>query len=154
MTFCKEMEDSLCRRPMKLWEFLSAFRGSKTSISALVHDEKWATPYGEYLDRFDEMVRSQDRSILDTDIPYELSHAAAVLCEDLIFHISASGNVRLKDPNSESEDGISAVYLHDHFGGAILEEVLEKGSYRIPPDLLEKNKQNKAEMATPRKPSD
>jgi hypothetical protein len=81
----------------------------------------------------------------------ELSHAAAVLCEDLIFQISASGHVRLKDSISESEDEISAVYLHDHFGGAIIEEVLEKGSYRIPAELLEQNRLNK--MVTPGKPS-
>ena len=133
--FCQEMDTSLCQRPMKVWEFQSAFRWSSASLDSLLHGKKWMVPFGEYFDRFDDLVRSQDRDVLDSPVPIELSHAAAALCDDLVFTISDTGNVRRQEPNDISEITVSAVHIHDHFGGAVIEEVLEKGSYRLPEAL-------------------
>ena len=120
---------------MKLWEFQCAFRWSGVSLESLLHSEKWMSPLGEYFDRFDELVQTQNRDILDSLVPVELSHAASVLCEDLVFTIDETGNIRRREPSKASRIEYSAAYIHDHFGGAIIEDVLEKGSYRLPEAL-------------------
>lgn len=130
---------------MKLWEFQCAFRWSEVSLESLLHSEKWMSPFGEYFDRFDELVQTQNRDILDSFVPVELSHAASVLCDDLVFTIDETGNIRQKEPSKTSRIKYSAAFIHDHFGGAILEEVFEKGSYRLPQALwLEQAEQGAA----------
>lgn len=129
------MDPSLCQRPMKLWEFQCAFRWSSVSLESLLHSEKWMSPFGEYIDRFGELVQTQHRDILDSFVPVELSHAASVLCNDLVFTIDETGNIRQKETGNPSRIEYSAAYIHDHFGGAIIEEVFEKGSYRLPEAL-------------------
>lgn len=132
------MDPSLCQRPMKVWEFMSAFRWSDVSLIDLVHDERWVEPYGKYFDQFDQLVQSQDRAVLDSPVPIELSRAAASLCDDLLFTISDDGNIRRLTSGDESASALSATHIHDNFGGAIIEDVLEKGSYRLPDTLWPK----------------
>lgn len=130
---------------MKLWEFQSAFRWSGVSLESLLHSEKWMSPFGEYFDRFGELVRTQNRDILDSLVPVELSHAASVLCDDLVFSIDETGNIRRREPSKSSRSEYSGAFIHDHFGGAVIEEVLEKGSYRLPQALwLEQSEQGAA----------
>ena len=142
------MDTTLCQRPMKLWEFHSAFRWSDTSLEDLLHSDKWRVPFGDYFDRLDELVNSQDREVLDSPVPVELSRAAAALCSDLEFTISDTGNVRRHEGNDKLVTTFSAVYIHDHFGGAIIEDVLEKGLYRLPEALWKTHMQNKGETPT------
>ena len=105
------------------------------SFGELVHSEEWSEPYGGYFDRFDQLVQAQDRAVLDSPVPIELSRAAASLCNDLRFTISDDGNIRRLTPGDESTSAVSAVHIHDTFGGAVIEDVLEKGSYRLPETL-------------------
>ncbi len=120
---------------MRLWELISAFRSSGISLESLVHSATWNSPYGEYFDRFDELVKSQNRDILDSLVPVELSHAASQLCNDLIFTIDETGNIRRRGQSKSLDTEYSAAYIHDYFGGAVIEEILEKGSYRLPKTL-------------------
>ncbi len=128
---------------MKFWEFNAAFRWSAISLDTLLHSKEWMSPFGEYIDRYHELVQAQDRNVLDMPVPFELSHAAAVLCDDLIFTIDNRGNIRQQQPSDVSGTEISAAYIHDHFGGAIIEDVLEKGSYRVPEALWKQQAEQK-----------
>lgn len=123
---------------MKLWEFHSAFRWSGVPLGELLHSEKWRSPFGEFFDRYDQLVQDQERDVLDSPVPLELSHEAALLCDDLLFTLSDTGNIRRQLPGEHSITTVSAAYVHDHFGGAVIEDVLEKGSYRLPAALWRK----------------
>lgn len=133
---------------MKVWEFVSAFRWSEHSLAGLLNEERWSKPYGEYFDHFDQLVEAQDRSILESPIPLDLSRAAASLCDDLLFTISDSGVIRRNLSSNDSSSVVSALHIHDNFGGAVIEDVLEKGSYRLPDTL----RQQHAEQAPDAKP--
>jgi len=91
---------------------------------------------GMYFENFGQLVTEGKRDILDSFVPIQLSQAIVRLCDDLRFTISDTGNIRLAQKGNDQEHTISAVNIHDHFGGAVIEDVLEKGSYRIPASIM------------------
>ena len=60
-------------RQMKLWEVVSGFREFTNEVAAVFSSERWRGGYGATLSRFDELVRTQDRAVLDSLVPLDLT---------------------------------------------------------------------------------
>ncbi len=130
---------------MKLWETVSAFRDFGSVLQDVFGSERWRASYGASYARFDELVRAQDRSLLDAELPIELTREIAARCPHLQFRLTEDGWLRRHLSNARFRDGgeaLSAIEVHDRFGGSLIEEVLERGSTRIqkePNQSLQRN---------------
>jgi hypothetical protein len=120
---------------MKLWEAVSAFRQFNQALAEVFGSERWRATHGQSFLRFDEFVRTQDRRALDSYLPVELTREIAARCTGLQFSFSAeSGYVRAATSGLAAErDAItmSALDVHDRFGGSVIEEVIEYGSASV-----------------------
>lgn len=122
-------------RPMKLWEAVSAFRDDKQTLDEVFGSEPWRTAYFEAYSHFDELVRKQDRALLDTLLPLELTRdlASRYRKTKFLFH-PQEGLLRIADAGSSTRNGyleMTALEVHDQFGGSVIEEVLEYGSAHV-----------------------
>jgi hypothetical protein len=120
---------------MKFWEAVSAFREFETVLEEVFGSESWRATYGQDFSHFDEIVRKQERSILDGPLPLELTREIARRCGRMQFSFSPeSGCLRLKSPALAADSHtitLSALDVHDRFGGSVIEEIVEKGSITI-----------------------
>src|SRR5262245_56547092 len=121
--------------PMKLWEAVSAFREFQSALTDVFGSERWRAPYGGTFSRLDELVRTQDRAALDSPLPIELTRELARRCDGFRFHFSPdTGWLRRATPGLAAEASVitlTALEVHDRFGGSVIEEVREHGSARI-----------------------
>jgi hypothetical protein len=122
----------MATQPMKLWEAVSAFRDDQETLATVFGTEPWRTAYFEAYSHFDELVLKQDRALLDTLLPLELTRAIASRYQKtkFLFH-PREGILRIADTGSSTRDGhleMTALEVHDQFGGSVIEEVLEYGS--------------------------
>lgn len=118
---------------MKFWELASVMRGEDPVLEAVLRQEEWRK-YHEWYRAHDQLVDSQDREKLDANLP-------DALIRDVL------GKARLKyylDGTSFPEQSIlrgrrvndadvelSALTAFERYGGMVLEDTLEKGSYRV-----------------------
>lgn len=112
---------------MKLWTLFSIFRAEPSVLEQLLQDSRWL-PFLCLFRNFKQSVDSQDRMVLDADVPTDLAESAMIRCT-YRFRVQ-SGQLCLC-----VDDGINALSSADVFhryGGAAIEEVLEYGSFRIP----------------------
>jgi hypothetical protein len=120
---------------MKFWEAVCAFREFETELEAVFCSERWRDTYGRDFLRFDEIVRNQERSILDGPLPVELTREIARRCDRMQFSFSPeSGCLRLTSPALVADSRtitLSALDVHDRFGGSAIEEIVEKGSITV-----------------------
>jgi len=108
---------------MKFWELISFFRDEESVLEGVVVQPKWK-PYSD--------LRTQDRAVLDGEIPVELGREALALSEKR-FGIDDQGWLR-PTPFPESvklSQELSALEAFDRFGGSALEEVFEFGSLKV-----------------------
>jgi membrane protease YdiL (CAAX protease family) len=122
-------------RPMKVWEAVSAFDRTSPGLTfSVVSREPWC---GEYLPLFTPLgTPIHEREILDRFLPVALTRETAALSKiSLCLESNPEwGNKYLLGASRGGSglgsrvDEISAVDVHDRFGGAVIEEVLEKGS--------------------------
>ena len=120
---------------MKLWEVVSAFREHSDVLKAVVYGKRWKNPYAVLLREFAQHVRAQDRAVLDRLVPLELTREIASRCVGLRFQYSpgAGSLCRLFDSTESGSNTVvlSALEVHDRFGGSIMEQVLESGSANV-----------------------
>jgi hypothetical protein len=120
---------------MKLWEAVSAFREFPHVLAEVFASDTWRARYQERFSRFDELVHVQDRSALDYYLPLELTRDIARRCQGLTFSYSPeSGRLHRRTPDPAEDPNaitLSALDVHDRFGGSIIEEVLEYGSAKV-----------------------
>lgn len=130
------------RKSMKFWELVSAFRSERENIASVLESPKWAK-INAYFQRLDEIVKSQNREILDVEVPFQL---AREVCERskmefYLYHGSTPQILRSRKINDDGEfEMLSALEVLLRFGGEAIEEALEKGSSTVPPKELEKAK--------------
>ena len=120
---------------MKFWEVLSAFRDRQDVLQEVFSRDEWRDVYLESYTNWDELVRNQDRTILDAPVPVELSREiASRFDERFVFDPHTRILQSSTHPVVDSLDGLemSALEVHDRFGGSVIEEVLEYGSLHIP----------------------
>jgi len=121
--------------PMKFWEAVSAFREFPDVLAEVFGSDKWRTVYGETFSRWEELVNAQDRAALDEYLPLELTREIAKRCQGLTFGYSAETGHLWRMPAVFAQGlqtmMLSALDVHDRFGGSVIEEVLERGSARV-----------------------
>lgn len=119
---------------MTFWQAMSAFREHGSVLGEVFRADAWRDRFGAHYARFDDLVRVQNRAILDGELPTELTRDIAARCTRLRFTLSDDGWLR-RSTSELSGDGkttmLSALDVHDRYGGLIIEEVLEYGSARI-----------------------
>src|SRR4030095_11729722 len=121
-------------RPMKFWEAVSAFREFKSEWEEVFGGEKWEATYGQSYLCFDELVHVQDRSTLDSYLPVELTREIAGRCARLALCLSEDGWLQKASACWAWQPGaiiLTALDVHDRFGGSVIEEGLEYGSTKI-----------------------
>lgn len=121
---------------MKFWETLSAFREFPSALAEVFGSDRWSATYGDSFLRYAELVRTQDRATLDSHLPVELTRQIAQRCDGLQFCFSTdTGSLRRTTLALPAEAGmitLTALDVHDRFGGSVIEEVLEYGSATVP----------------------
>jgi hypothetical protein len=127
-------------RPMKFWEVVSAFRDEREILEAVFSSDKWRNDYLTTYLAFDKIVDRQDRQILDAPVPVELTREIAAqypatydLYPTLKHPLSQEPVSLLRSHTSEKafeEENyeLTALEVHDRFGGYAIEEVAEYGS--------------------------
>ena len=120
---------------MRFWETISAFRDDPETLRSVLDSEKWHTPYGDWNSHFDEYVRRQDQQILDALLPIELTREIAARYHKIDFYFYPKLRIlrmikRDSLPNQRTIE-MTALEVHDQFGGSVIEEVLEYGSAYI-----------------------
>src|SRR4051794_22211748 len=116
---------------MKFWELTSAFRGWPEMVRQVLALPRWRDPYLRQYEHLNRLIDQQDRGVLDAPIPLELSREVAARCPTRFVFDPASRYVRQRLTESPLPAGLvqmSAVEVHDQFGGSLIEEVFEKGS--------------------------
>jgi hypothetical protein len=114
---------------MRFWELVSAYRSEALMLQRLLDTERWRTPYGHWLEELDRLLNEQRRDVLDADVPVELARAAAAE-SSMTFSLDADGWLRKDDSvaRRSKRQTVTALEVHDRYGGSIIEEVLEYGS--------------------------
>ena len=118
------------KRPMKFWELNSVFREVPGLLNEFLCCPEWFQPWGAAFERFDEVVNHQERDILDAVVPLELSRAIA-RSDKRKWSVSPTGHLRLGTTDGPGEQVLSTLEVHEKFGGWVLEQVLEYGSFRL-----------------------
>ncbi len=120
---------------MKFWEAVSAFRDFRPALVQVFGSAQWSATHGERFTRYDELVHTQDRTALDSLLPIELRREIARRCDGLQFCFAPdTGCLRRATPALAAEVGaitLTALDVHDRFGGSVIEEVLEYGSATV-----------------------
>jgi hypothetical protein len=121
--------------PMRFWELMSAFRNWPDVLREVLATEPWRRDYLGLHARYNELVARQDRDVLDALVPLGLSREVAARCPQRFAYDPASRQLRCAgpgEPGALSSVEMTALEVHDRFGGSVIEEVFEKGSARIP----------------------
>ena len=119
---------------MKFWELTAVFGDWPEMLREVLASDRWRDPYLAQYEQNDRLVGEQDRAVLDAIVPLELSRELAVKCPTRFIFDPAFGCVRqpwTDGPLPAGSVGLSAVEVHDRFGGSTLEEVREKGVARV-----------------------
>jgi hypothetical protein len=115
-------------RPMRFWELVSVFGARRDLFRQFLAKPEWSTTYSSLFDRFDDLVRQQDRSALDTPVPVAMSRALAHV-DGRSWFLDTNGWLRAVATGSLNDRVLTTLEVHDAFGGGALEEVLERGSF-------------------------
>ncbi|HEV7240290.1 MAG TPA: hypothetical protein VGQ36_13710 [Thermoanaerobaculia bacterium] len=115
---------------MKFWELLSAFRSEGRNLESVLSHPRWSDPYAKWLQEGARLVSEQRRDVLDSPVPTELSRAVAAKSA-MTFRLFRDGYLRGSHSNGVPVEELTALEVHDRFGGSAIEEVLEKGSLRV-----------------------
>ena len=122
-------------QPMRFWELMSAFRDWPDLLREVLASEPWRGDYLGLHARYSELVARQDRGVLDAPVPLGLSREAAARCPQRFAYDPVSRQLRLAGPGASGAAGpveLTALEVHDRFGGSVIEEVFEKSCTRIP----------------------
>ena len=118
-------------KPMKFWELVSAFREEPEILSEVLGKEKWRRQYHHLFLNFDSLVQIQDREALDAPVPLELSREIAKLFSGKFYYYPEKNIIRNADVDripDEQRIILSALEVHEKFGGSVIEEIFEYGS--------------------------
>lgn len=117
---------------MKFWEVVVCFADDPQGLEAVIGNARRREPFHDHLKHFNDLVNAYSRDVLDTLVPLELSRELAARCKRSFYLSPETGNLR-GDRHSyrPSDIQMTALEVHDHFGGSVIEEIGEKGSVRV-----------------------
>jgi len=128
---------------MKFWETISAFRDDPEALTKVFGSDQWRADYYELYSHFDELVEEQRRDVLGVLLPLELTQEIAAHYQKRKFwfdprqqELRAAGE-GLPIPGEYIE--MTALEVHDRFGGSVIEEVREYGSAYLNDNPLQHN---------------
>jgi hypothetical protein len=121
---------------MKFWELDSVMRsagwfgtpGRGIIRSVARKRDEWRR-FAEWSGQFGDLVARQDREKLDHELPNAFARAVLHRAH-LRFYLSEDGILR-SHPRHGYVENLSAHAAFDRFGGAALEDALEKGSVKV-----------------------
>lgn len=124
---------------MKFWELTSVLRdggamlGFKTSGLDIVRAEARRRPewreFGDWAERFDDLVGAQDREKLDHELPD--AFARAVLARASVSYFLGHDDVLRSYGHYPFREKLTALEAFDRYGGTALEDANEYGSVKI-----------------------
>jgi hypothetical protein len=124
---------------MKFWELTSTFRTEPHILDAVLSYPQWL-PFQTAYAQFSALVVTQDRTILDAEVPKALVHAVAMQSQLRFRYYPEMKLLRLVEsdffPGQVSQE-LNVLEVYDRFGGSCMEEVLEKGSCAVTPKANE-----------------
>jgi hypothetical protein len=122
-------------RAMKFWELVSVFgRGrDRADLRAVLEGSEWCDPWGVALDRFNELCARQEREILDAPVPLDLSRTLARL-DRRTWALRGDGYLQGSSIARLDAAILTTLEVHERFGGWVLEEVTEHGSFQVRPE--------------------
>jgi hypothetical protein len=126
----RRREDGRRRKSgMKFWMLVSVMRGEEK----IIREEAGRNPEWKYvvawLDEFDNLVETQDRTKLDAELPNELVRASFGRSK-IKFYLSKNGWLR-SYRKSKSDKELSAIETYDRFGGEAMDQASEYGSVKV-----------------------
>jgi hypothetical protein len=128
-------------RPTKFWELVSSFREEPWAVLEVVSRPEWREPYRRWLGAYNQLIDRQDRDMLDAPVPEALSREVARLCSRRFAYSPRLGVVRESWPEGGRDPGpledLSALEIHDRFGGWVIQEIGEYGSTTVAPSQVE-----------------
>jgi hypothetical protein len=114
---------------MKLWKMVSVLGGSTAKAEAIARSNPHWAIYAGWIRDFTELVKLQDRQKLDGELPEAFVREVFSTTQNKIF-ISTDGTIRSRKVfTGDIEIGLLEAF--DRFGGDIIEEVMERGSFKI-----------------------
>lgn len=120
---------------MKLWELISTFRSEPHILDAVLSDPQWL-PFQTAYTQFSTLIATQNRTMLDAEVPDALAQAVASQSRLCFRHYPAMKLLRLLEPDffpEQVSQELNALEVYERFGGSCMEEVLEKGSCVVKP---------------------
>ena len=112
---------------MKLWQLTAVCRPDSAALFATLSKPEWSE-FAFDLERYNKAIDEQDRGFLDQVIPPELVED---VLQKTTGHIYFDGEQLRSHQFSKSDQLLSFVEAYRRYGGAALEEVLEKGSLSV-----------------------
>lgn len=120
---------------MKFWELISAFRKERNILISTLGQTKWKK-FRLYFNSFDQLVKLQNREILDMEIPFELAKEVCTKSELKFYLYSQDLPLLLRSSSKATNEKFELVSPLDillKYGGRHIEEALEKGSSLVTP---------------------
>lgn len=114
---------------MKFWELNSAFRSERDILEFILGKPQWKE-YGDYFQNYKSLVNEQNRAILDQQVPYELIKEVCQMSK-LKFYLYGTNLHSTKLFGDDHFEELSSLEVFLRYGGASIEEVLEKGSLGV-----------------------
>jgi hypothetical protein len=114
---------------MKFWQLCSVAGTVLMERKAHANPNQLWAQYAIWLQNFTMIVDNQDRKILDAEL--DADFVISVLGDTGLFcYLSADGQLRSWrfDPAAQE---MSFVEIFNRYGGTVLEEVCEKGSFKV-----------------------
>lgn len=123
---------------MKFWELISAFRSEKDNLKTVLEQPKWEK-YNSHFGNLETLIKKQDRTILDEEIPFELAYEVCQLSKIQFWlyykrqpHLLTNWKQGIEEPF----EVVSALDILTRFGGSFIEETLEKSMSDVTPRQL------------------
>ena len=125
---------------MKFWELTSAFREEPNILQQVLIQDKWTKYYNQYK-RIENIVRNQERNILDEELPFDLCYEVADKSKQeywLAFneHPQVLYNYR---PSIEDLERLFPSEILTRFGGHKIEDAHERSQTDVQPRELNGN---------------
>jgi hypothetical protein len=117
---------------MKFWQLVELFRDNPEGLVNLLSAPEWSV-YRTWFRELDQLVRQQQRDKLDSPIPAELRRLALAACGHQFYVRDGHLYQFFPEPDHvPSPTLLSATEVYERYGGEAIDEVLEKGSIRLP----------------------
>jgi hypothetical protein len=119
---------------MKFWELVSIFRTEKNKIEEVLREQHW-TEFLKSFEIIDDLIKNQNRLVLDQEVPFEL---VKEICNrsELKFWLYFDNNEPILSSHKRSFDDkfelLRPIDIIERYNnGSLMEEALEFGTVKI-----------------------